>query len=238
MAFKHGRNTVVLYNQYDMTAFLNASDTDASVDNPITTTYSNSGVRRQVVGLQDGKVTFGGYHDTGATHPVFTAALGAASAGLLSLFPEGTTIALPVTMLGVRAASYKASEPVDAVVTCTAEFDGDGPMNFGVSLHSIAAAESGTGDSTGVDYGAATTNGGVAHIHVKSITSTPTATVKVQHSSDDVTYADLVTFSSITGVTSERVEVAAGTTVNRYTRETRSALSGGTITYAVAFARR
>jgi hypothetical protein len=61
--------------------------------------------------------------------------------------------------------------------------------------------------------------------------------VKIQHSTDNVTFADLITFTQATDVTSQRISVTG--TVNRYTRETRTigGSSTPTFTYAVAFAR-
>ena len=46
--------------------------------------------------------------------------------------------------------------------------------------------------------------------------TSPTLDAKITHSADNVTYADLVTFTQATGVTSEVKTVAKGTTVNRY----------------------
>ena len=66
-------------------------------------------------------------------------------------------------------------------------------------------------------------------------------TVKIQHSADDSTFADLVTFTvvSSTTITSEKIEVAGNTTVNRYLRVNYTvAGSTGSATPVVAFTRR
>jgi hypothetical protein len=77
-------------------------------------------------------------------------------------------------------------------------------------------------------------------VHTTAIAgAAPSVVWKIQHSTDNSTWADLVTFAASTAVGFERVEVAAGTTVNRYLRAIRT--FGGTttsITSAVAFARR
>jgi hypothetical protein len=66
-------------------------------------------------------------------------------------------------------------------------------------------------------------------------------TVKVQHSADDSTYADLVTFTAITvAPAKERKTVAAGTTVNRYLAASWAFTGAGaahTATFVVGFAR-
>ena len=63
----------------------------------------------------------------------------------------------------------------------------------------------------------ATGNGGGAFLIVSAKSGTsPTLDAKITHSADNVTYADLVTFTQATTTTAEVKTVAAGTTVNRY----------------------
>ena len=70
-----------------------------------------------------------------------------------------------------------------------------------------------------IDNGASTTSGGGAFIIVTSVSGTsPTADVKIQHSADNSTYADLITFTQATSATSEIKTIANGTTINRYIR--------------------
>ena len=60
--------------------------------------------------------------------------------------------------------------------------------------------------------------------------------VHYQDSADDAAWADLITFSTVTGVTQERATVAG--TVDRYVRAQISAATALTsVTFAVAFAR-
>jgi hypothetical protein len=88
-----------------------------------------------------------------------------------------------------------------------------------------------------VDETAATTGGAVAHLHVTAFDGT-SVTITVQHSEDNSVWVDLLTFTAVTGVTKERVELAAGTTVNRYVRAIISAGTWTSVTFTVAFARR
>ena len=74
-----------------------------------------------------------------------------------------------------------------------------------------------TASGTARDNTTSTTNGGGAFLLVSSASGTsPTLDAKITHSADDVTYADLVTFTQATDTTSEIKTVASGTTVNRY----------------------
>ncbi len=87
-------------------------------------------------------------------------------------------------------------------------------------LHAISAETAASGDTestASVDNGAATSDGATADLHVPDLTlgGYTSVTVKVRHSTDDISYADLATFANVTAAgDSERV-TAAGT-VNRY----------------------
>ena len=113
--------------------------------------------------------------------------------------------------------------------------DGNG-LNWGVNLtDGPEQTDSAATNSTAVDNGASSSGGGTGIISVESLAS-GTATIKVQHSSDDITFADLLTFTNVTGRTSERV--SGGTTVNRYVRiqsSTSSAFSN--LVFVAQFAR-
>src|SRR5688572_6861319 len=131
MAFKHGKDAVVLLDQYNLSAYLNAEDTTAEVDLPETTTFGSSARRRTVVGLKDGSMTFGGFHEAaaGGTLPVLTTALAAATANVVTVAPEGAgTIGLPAKLMSARERSYKSGTPVDGVVPVSVELTGDGQV--------------------------------------------------------------------------------------------------------------
>ena len=75
-------------------------------------------------------------------------------------------------------------------------------------------------------------------MHVTAFSGFTTATVKIQHSTDASSWADLITFTAFTGATWERKAVANGTTVNRYVRAVTDVTGTGTTTFLVAFAPR
>lgn len=167
--------------------------------------------------------------------------LGSATNSVMTVLPEGPSIAGGSAKLvpGLES-EYSVTAPVNDVVSISATVMSNGNIDNGRVLTANNAA-SGTVNVTAVDNGAATTNGGVAHLHVTANTRNGTCVVKVQHSSDNTTFADLVTFTTVgtSTTTSERVVVATGTTVNRYVRaQITPAGSTGAVTTTVAFARR
>jgi hypothetical protein len=112
-----------------------------------------------------------------------------------------------------------------------------GAFDYGVSLEPLTAVTI-DGNGTARDNGAATANGGVAHLHVTAFSGLTNNIVTIEHSVDNSVWATLVTFATYTGITSERVVVAAGTTVRRYMRVVDNVTGTGSTTRAVSFARR
>lgn len=169
---------------------------------------------------------------------------------LTGFYANGTLVPVTVSPDGIAngssctlAAGYLSGmAPQTAVgdrVTASLAFTLSGGANpSGKNLVAHEAISTNT-TGTAVDNGAGTTNGGVAHLHVTDASGTsPTLDAVVEHSTNNSTWSTLATFAQATGVTGERVTVAAGTTVHRYVRA-KSTLGGTnpSFTIAVAFAR-
>lgn len=242
MAFVHGRGTILLVDIADLSAYFNTLDVSSSVDIPDTSVFSDTARTRKIVGLKDGSLSLSGFFD-GAANAVdakLQAAIGSAGGEVISAAQDTLVIGKPVKLVLSRLTSYDLSSPVDGVVSAAASIQADGGIDHGKSQHALAS-ESATGNAASVDNAAGTTNGGIGHLHVTANTRNNATTIKVQHSTDDIVWADLLTFADVsTTTTQERKAVAAGTTVNRYTRATWTfaATPTGALTFAVGFARR
>jgi hypothetical protein len=93
----------------------------------------------------------------------------------------------------------------------------------GVVLANGTSITSASQSYAAVDNGGATSNGIIANLH---ITASDQATVaKVQHSADNSTWADLVTFTSVAAGRGAERKIVTGT-VNRYLRATWSGTLG------------
>lgn len=149
---------------------------------------------------------------------------------------QGLALGDPVIMLGVNAASVEFGSQVADRVTYSLNMQTDGITDFGYSLKDLAAVTVDTNGSS-LDNSASSVLGGAAHLHVTAYSGLTNAVVKVQHSTDNfgASIVDLVTFSTVTGITSQRSTVTG--TVNRYLRYTVDVTGTGSITFAVAFAR-
>lgn len=240
--YRHGKNTVVLVDANDLSSFFNEASSTREVETAETTSFGSS-AKTYISGLKDGTISVSGMFDgsASAVDQILTAAIGSATDSITTIAVEGTATGGLCHMAAVQETSYEVTSPVGDVVSTSAEFQADGGVESGRVLTSTAISTATTTNGTAVDNAAATTNGGVAHLHVTANTRNGTTTVKVQHSADNSTWVDLVTFTTVTAstTTSQRVELAAGTTVNRYLRsQVTTAGASGSVTASIAFARR
>lgn len=237
MAFKHGKNTKVLIGNYDLSQFLNEASVNQSVETGETTTYGRD-AKTYVVGLADGTISMGGLFDgaSGATDAVLSSYLGDSNGAVITIAPEGLAHGARVKSAHTVSTSYEISSPVADVVSVSAEAQVSGGVSAGISLRDLTSATA-TGTGTALDNSASSANGGVGILHVTANSHNAGATFKVQHSADNSTWADLVTFTvvSTTALANERIAVTG--TVNRYLRASWTLAGTGGITFHINFSR-
>ena len=240
--FAHGKNVNVFLNEFDFSTYFNDVSASTSVDTAETSAFGTS-AKTYVVGHRDGTISLSGMFEGTAsvgTDEFFATALGSATKNKIIVAPQGNSVAAGAIMLVADDTSYEVSSAIADIVQASAEFQSTDAVEHGKILSSGSAVTA-TGNGTGVDNTASSTNGGAGFLSVPVNTRNGNITVKIQHSADNSTFADLVTFTVVTSTTktSERVEVASGTTVNRYLRVNYTvAGSSGSATPVVAFTRR
>lgn len=153
----------------------------------------------------------------------------------LSWCPSGTTIGAEVAMITALVSQFTTGSKVASVTEWSMTGQSDGQTDFGRSLHALGAETTST-NSTSYDGTSSSSNGGAAHLHITAFSGLTNIIVKVQHSTDNSSWSDLVTFSTATGVTSQRSTVSS--TVNRYLRASWTVTGTGSCTFFVGFARR
>jgi hypothetical protein len=232
-------NAKFLVDKYDLSGFFKSVKPTRTCDPLDKTTLASGTSREHAPGLASGTVSCEGLFDAaqGGSEEALRTALGSATKKITSIFDDNS-VGSEAKLLNADETKYACTLQPAQLKQINGDFvSNDGGIDVGVVLHDLAA-ETTTGSSASVDNSAASTNGGVAHLHMTAISgSGASITVKVQHSVDGTTWVDLVTFTAATTTTQQRVEVTG--TVYRYQRATRT-MSGTTpsVTHAVAFARR
>lgn len=229
----------------------NASEQD-EID--VTTIEGSSNFRAYITGFRGGTFNMSGFMTVSTTasstksnavDPNLYSMLGSTDPKVLTFVIGGNSVGANAQLFrGIQNSLEQTSAVGEAVGFAAVFRNSEGPqMGRVLRAHSTQAFGS-TGASSAVDgpTTAGSAGGGVAHLHVTSFTTSAsstaadTFTVKVQHSSAGVAWADLASWT-VTGKTVQRT-TAAGT-IKRYLREARTVAgpSGGGAKYVVAFAR-
>lgn len=243
MSITTGNNASLFLDGYSLTGFAKSFQVDPTIDVHDATPFGTTS-RVKATGLRhataSGELFYDDTSNTGS-YDVLKSKYGAATPGVISFFPQGHTLGNRSCQMYAHELAFTPRQVVDDLIMLTLNLEAsEDALDFGVVLHALGA-ETGTANSTSVDNAASTANGGVMNAHVTAIAGgAPSITIVTQHSTDNSTWADLATSAAITAANSvSRIEVAAGTTVNRYLRS--RVVFGGTttsVTFVMAFARR
>lgn len=174
------------------------------------------GMRRGTWGLS------GWYNDVAnGLHDALGSATGLGNASaVLTYGVEGATEG--ANFVGFRGAlqtNYQRSAARGELVKAAAQFSGAGEINEGYILHRLQGrAASGNTTAAAHDNGVSSTGGAVGYLQVPSLTlgALDGFVAKVLHSADNLTFTDLLTFTSATAAPFANTQVAAGS-VNQYT---------------------
>jgi hypothetical protein len=236
MAFKHGKDTKIFVNSDNYSQYFNNADATRTSDVAESTTFGNS-AKTYITGEKDGTISMSGFFDA-TSDVVLQPLLGGADFDL-ALGIDGLETGDSATFTKGNITNYAISSPVGDIVASSIDVQSDEGMWNGQVLNASAFTTTGAQGSV-QDNGASTSNGSGAFLIVTSVSGTsPTGTVKIQHSADNSTYADLITFTIATTATSEVKFVDSGTTINRYIRvhNTIGGSSTPTINAIVGFGR-
>lgn len=235
----HGKSVVFLldeYAPYSRFHTLSIARTKGVSDSKA---FGQSWRQRPVDSFRDGSFSLEGEFDTaaGLSQATLEDLSEQETPAILTLGIGGLAIGSLVDMAKVVVEDVKFSQfDKDNIIGLSGDFKTDDRIDIGVSLHALEA-ETATGNYTSVDETAQTTQGGVGHLHVTACNASGVV-VKIQDSSDNSTWTDLITFATVGAVGAQRVELGSTATVKRYVRAIVSAGTITSVTFAVAFARR
>lgn len=244
MAFSHGSQARLLCNGFDLSAWFRSASTPVEVGEAEGTTFGNEARVFQpglVTARLDAEGLFEADEAGHAVEPVLNAALRLENRVWLYC-PAGYALGARAVGMASFITGLEKESPVDDLVSLTVGVRSQVGHDAGVVLHPLGA-ESAADEGPSVDTGITgltfpTSAGAVAYVMATEPGTQP-VTVRVQHSADEQTWADLLTFTAIpsTGRVAERQTVAPGTPVNRYVRAAWTA-TGTTPPFIVMFARR
>lgn len=228
--FTAAKSTEILFDGYNLSSYFKDASVPKSAEATETTTFGND-AKTYLGTLKDGSFSASGFLDestTGGAGEILSKALGG-DGHEVSVYPEGGKIGKFGKGLQVTDTSHEISAPLNGVVELSTEAQSSHAAERLVSLHAREAVTA-NGTATAVqNAGGKTTDGAVGYLHVTSIAG-GTLTAKVQHSPNDVTYADLLTFTAVSGSNPASERKSATGEVDQYLR-TVWTLNGGTATW-------
>ena len=224
MAKESGLNVRLYVMGYDLSGDANAVDSMGYTQNLMETTPLNSAAATRIVGLADGGLTVNGYFDnaTGKIHPTFTSNSGKLpTADQVVLVPMGASVGDPSVGISAKEADYSVSRSSGSAITVSSSFNGNGMGGeFGVMLTAHDDTHSSASSGSSVDNSASSSSGGSGYLQAISLGS-GSVIVKIQESTNDSSWTDLMTFSTVgTSDVSTAERLTMSGTVARYLRVT------------------
>lgn len=203
-------------------------------------TAIDKGAFERLLGLRSGDIDFMAYFNkaTGQAHPVL-AALPRTDVG--SMFLISTTLGAPTACMVSKQLNYDGTRTNTGAFTFNTSTQSNSyGLEWGNTLTAGTRTDTAATNGTSVDGGAATNFGLQAYLQTFSFTGTD-ATVKIQDSADNVSFADLsgAAFTQTTTAPgTQRISISNAATVRRYLRAVTVTSAGFTsMAFAVAFVR-
>ena len=216
MAKINGLGVRIYANGYDLNTDVNALSGIGSNQALLDVTSLSKSATERIIGLRDSTLTVNGYFDnaTGFSHDAFKSIAGDSEV----IMTMGTSRGDAACGMVADQSSYNIDRSQGSAIATTVEFstsDGNG-LNWGVVLtDGPEQTDSSAANSASVDNAASTSNGARAVISVESIAS-GSAVIKIQESTNDSAWTDMMTFSTVSARTSEATSMEG--TVARYLR--------------------
>ena len=206
---------------YDLNTDVNAISGIGSSQELLDVTSLSKSAMERIIGVADANVSVNGYFDsaTGRSHAAWTSNSNKIpTADQNVIVTMGTSRGDAACGFVAKQGTYNVDRSPGNAIATTVTYDladGNG-LNWGVILtDGPEQTDSSATNSASVDNAASTSNGAIGVISVESIAS-GSAVVKVQESADDGTWTDLITFSTVSGRTSEALSMSGS--VARYLR--------------------
>ena len=238
MAKLSGHHARALYGGYNLSTVSNAMELGLTTDAHDVAAMAEN-FHNFVPGQIIATVAHSGLFEQDSSHAalstpggtsVFTALIGQNTAPVLGD---------PAFVMNVLQGDYMVAASSAAAIPFTASLmaNEDKAAGWGVALAPIETITT-TADGASVDNGAASANGGIATLHIVTAPANDTYVVKVQHSTDDAAWVDLITFALDGSAIGGEFGSALGT-VNQYIRyqATVTGAAAEDFSLAVSFAR-
>lgn len=235
------KDIVLLVNGHNIADAVTGMTWSGETEELDATTLADSGYRDFVAGFKTGEVTISGIFDSDTVnddeiHDILSDAYNTGVAKNLLASTGVVSIGSPAIMLDGSQMSYDIPHETGALIFVNGRFSANSGIKFGKwHMHALQAA--GTNNGTGIDNGAATSNGGFLQVHLFNDDATDVDT-KLQDSANGSVWAD-VTGAVVNNLsaTHSSGSVSVTGTIRQHTRVVSVVTGGDTFLVSAAFAR-
>lgn len=251
----HGKVSAILQDQYALSSYLSSGKISRKIGFGKNPTFGDVALRYGTVPLMSAAFSVHGYPDysASAVDSIMRAAMvidpQVTAFPIVTVGLNGFAIGAQVEMFQAVPSKYDIDTGEEKDIEFDVDYAVDDVVDLGVSLHDLVAeTTAGTVNYAGVDETAVSTAivtvnavpNAVAHLHVTAYAGWTNATVKIQDSADNSTFADIgMAFTAVTAPGKQRITLPSGTTIRRYVRAVVTFVgASGSMTFQVSFARR
>ena len=203
-------------------------------------TLGDSWREQSYVGVRQADFSQDGFYDDVAAGNHEALSTGPGISRVLCYGQAGTATGAPFTgYAGAMQIRYERIVARGVLHKARATYRGSGVVDVGKILWTHKGTATSSTNAGPIDNTVSTTLGGAGFFQLSAFASAALATAvlaRVQHSSDNITYADLVSFAAATAApTAQRSQLGAAVTVERYVRMAASYQGGAAPTTATMF---
>lgn len=206
---------------YDLSADVNVVDSIGYTQQLLDVTTLDLAAKARIAGLSDSALTVNGWFEKTGDHAAYTSNTGKLPTADQIVFTQlGVELGDPFAGLTAAESAYVVTRASGGALATTATYSGTAGQQaeWGVTMTASKTTNASAASGTGVDNAASSANGCVAYLEAMSLVS-GTCVVKIQHSTDNATWVDLITFTSVTAANAPfAVRATASGTINRYLR--------------------
>lgn len=204
---------------YNISGDIGSLDKIGGGPKPLDVTGIDKSAMERLGGVRDGGMDFMSFYNTsaGQEHAVFSVL---PTADVVCTYARGTALGNGGAALVAKQLSYDPKRAIDGMLTFKVNMTANGyGLEWGVQGTPGIRTDTAATNGTALDYLASAAFGLQAYLQVFSFTGT-SCTVKLQDSTDNVTFADVVggSFGAQTALGASRIATAGNLTVNRYVR--------------------
>lgn len=219
MAKDSGIGARLLVDGFDLSGDIGAVQTIRGGPALLDLTDISQAANHRVGGLYSGELGFNAWWDTvvNAAHDVLS---DLPTGDRQVIYLHRNTFGEPAAAMTAKQVNYDPSRGADGALAASVQALSQGsPLDWcellTAGMQTFASATNGSS----LDDAAQTVFGAAAYLHALSIAS-GTATVAVQDSADNVSFANVtgLSFSAVAGRTAQRLETSRTATIRRYTR--------------------